>query len=416
MSRKTFSPRAGKRLTETGGRRVIDQLFELNSLGVDTADFAGTDRPEFTDFGIEQACVEKGVTNELSYSKDLSQFGSDNVVIDGQKVTASGENNSNDIRSNGTLTTGNSYVIWAEIEYIDTQFVQLTTITTATGGGLANYANFDLVNGLVTVIGDDLDDAKITNIGANRFIIEIHVTVVLDTSTNALILYFIDSGNALRGASNSVSTSLIFIESQVEKGKYRTNNILTEGAPVNRIKCSASINDFLLAVNNNTKYVAGVVDVIHTDEKPQRIYENTTNTSTGSGRFAVTGSGVTENQLSFVISNSTININNAPVLNGFGNRAVFLFSSYYDDSTYNIILFDRQGNGYRYTDSYSKDGDPPSTIYLGARANGTDHTSVYLSAIDRGAAQPSDENAQALYEKLTQGDSRFAPFNSITTP
>jgi len=96
------------------------------------------------------------------------------------------------------------------VKYIDRQFIQLLY-----GSGITQYANFDIVNGLVT--GGSYTGATITNAGSGWFRISLTTTGTTPGSVDTYI-WAIDSGTALRAPGNSGSGSYYIWGAQLTEG------------------------------------------------------------------------------------------------------------------------------------------------------------------------------------------------------
>ena len=190
-------------------------------------------RIDYTDTDKGVALLENSATNLVTYSEDFSQSSwsslklsvSDNDIIspDGtlnaSKISRTSSGGSSYVRSQISVSTGLvSFSVFAK--YNNRQFIQLLS-------GLS-YANYDLINGIVT---DSSSDSSIENYGNGWYRLIININ--FNTTLNYFYIWNIDSANSARVEASTGNGGVYIWGAQVEQGNL-SSYIPTSGSTVQR--------------------------------------------------------------------------------------------------------------------------------------------------------------------------------------
>lgn len=408
---KLFTAFSGAKRTTVDGRQVIDKLYSLKkpySLSASTTPtFAGTDRPEFTDFTVENICVEKESTNLIS---DPTDFTTANWSVNGvtratlgqyTEITEDSADSFHFIQQVLSNPTDNVYWVSVIAKKGEGNFLQIFSGgdgTTSTSRD--NYTVFNLFDGTIALVEDEsVNQPKIINMGNGEYYCSIRI---VGTSAGGSINPRIgthDGVTLARSYQGNGTRSVL-----VRGAKTAISNYLTLFNTGTRLAPSPVLPDFLLAPNSDTKYIAGVYNIVRDDSINQPIWEATDGNS-----FSKLN---TSNQFTTKIASGTALTVANPITVNNNSRFIFAKISFYDSTTLTSYIFNASGAGFKYSGAYVE-GTFGKNINAGSNGTGN-QSSVYNSIIESETADATDANAEAIYTKLTKGDSRFSAFNSIT--
>jgi hypothetical protein len=170
--------------------------------------------------------------DNASWTKDaLSVTANSETAPDGtttaETITADGTAATHGIRQNGTatLTNGITYSTSIYAKKGTNDFIQIVG-STAPYITTNVFANFDLNNGVVGTVGS-LSTGKIESVGNGWYRCTLIAAAAATSSTNTFIVQLVSSASAVRGESNSLSTSVYVWAAQLETGDIATNYIPT---------------------------------------------------------------------------------------------------------------------------------------------------------------------------------------------
>jgi hypothetical protein len=154
-------------------------------------------------------------------------------------LTADGTSNEHQLRSTGvvTLTSGTTYTTSIFVKAGTNNFVQF--IGSGSIYSATTYANFNVATGVVGDVGAGTT-ASIVAYGNGWYRCSMTALANTTDSTNTFLFNIVTSNTAIRGESNTLSTSVYVWGAQIEQGAYATSYIPTLSTSVTRVKDEAS--------------------------------------------------------------------------------------------------------------------------------------------------------------------------------
>jgi len=286
----------GLDIEEVDGRKVVNKMWD-SSQEKENQEFAGSDRPEFhkTLDGVEQVCVERETTNEVTNPNDFtaaSWIASSVTLTTSQSSPSNSDatkweadtDDSNTLLQDFTLSVDTNYTfsIYAKKDNVSHLFLRGNF-----NGSSQDNIGFDLESGAVSGgSSTNQSNAAVKNIGGGWYRCSITFTAFSgDSNAIRVQVRFMDGPPSSGGNdSNSTGSAGIIWRSQLEEGNYPT--LWVEGT---RPAPSPVIEDAL----PETGTVAGVVDMLMNQSNFDDIFDSGSlggSTSTTRSRLTINGS------------------------------------------------------------------------------------------------------------------------------
>jgi hypothetical protein len=169
--------------------------------------------------------------------------------------TADGANSSHRLFQTFSATSGSTYTASFFVKKGTADFVQIA-VSSGTAFGLTNFANFDILTGVVGTSGGSQTNNTITDYGNGWYRISSTITAI-GTATAQVDLVIVQAANSVRLQSWTSSASVILYGAALEVGAYATSYIPTLGASVTRgaDACSKTGISSLIGQTQGTLFV-----------------------------------------------------------------------------------------------------------------------------------------------------------------
>ena len=288
----------------------------VNSQGL--IEVVGSDQPRVDYSSGEGALLlEPQRSNLITYSEDFTSGWAldDATLISNSVVSPYGTQNAatligNTVNSRHHIRRGilgsvdASYSFFAK--YKELRYLQIASVNSTN-----QYANFDIKNGVIGLVGTDFSDAKIEDYGNGWY----RCSVVSINEYNAFYLSLVSGLNAtwLESWVMPNNTDGLYIwGAQIEEGSYATSYIPTQGAAVTRVQdaCNNGGNEQVINSTEGVLY-----------------FEGSSSGSVSDGYISISD-GTTSNRLALRIAYN--NVNKVSLL--LVSAGSFQFEEFYDAS------------------------------------------------------------------------------------
>jgi len=236
--------------------------------GVSVGPVANLPRLDYLGSTCPRLLLEPQRTNLLTYSEQLDNAAYTKVggavvannatspdgYTNADTFTADGANSSHRLFQTFSATSGSTYTASFFVKKGTADFVQIA-VSSGTAFGLTNFANFDILTGVVGTSGGSQTNNTITDYGNGWYRISSTITAI-GTATAQVDLVIVQAANSVRIQSWTSSASVILYGAALEVGAYATSYIPTLGSTVTRLAdvCSKTGISSLIGQTEGTLY------------------------------------------------------------------------------------------------------------------------------------------------------------------
>ena len=354
----------GLDIAEVDGRKVVNKVWD-SSQEKENPTFAGSDRPEFTDYNFESVDVEREATNYITESEGLDNWSAFDVNV------------------NIINRSLNNHKIFELTNFIDSNSRIVRDITPPEGESTAH----------IWAKADEECEVRL------RYDFEDYViTTTTEWQKFSFTALSPDGGGTfqIRAVSATLGRTIFVSQPQFETGEYATNYIPTQGSPVTRLAPITEVENAL----SETGTVAGVVDMVLSDAS-NYIFRTV---GAGNSLFVIGADG------GFQVRFFGSDLLTGDLFPGWDNftRRRFAFTLTYDGGALNLFTI-YNGEIQMFSRGITLGNDSNRDINLGVRSASDNPESIYFEKpwykdnIVR--VNATDEEIKQFFEDLVKGTS-----------